>query len=318
MAMRLNLLHLDDALARQPEFLSACARLGATECDLRDAGARIRLWADDGDLDALREALRTSLGGLDGDGTIVTWMGSGDFHHVTALLLGLIAGQRGPLTVVQFDNHPDWACQPNGIHCGSWVRRVLDDGIVERVVTIGANSCDLRWPDLKRAGLDHLAEGRQVLFPLRPLRLSPMSRRQRSSSPRIARISSASGCIGARFDADTAERVLAAIGAGSVYVTIDKDVLAGGGAATNWDQGTLELDDLTRWLNLLAANRRFAGVDVTGDYSRPVYAGPWRTRLRKRAEAILDQPWSAPGTHGPRANERTNLHLLGLLGDALC
>ena len=35
--------------------------------------------------------------------------GSGDFHHLTALWLRRI---REPLTLISFDNHPDWDVRP--------------------------------------------------------------------------------------------------------------------------------------------------------------------------------------------------------------
>ena len=45
-------------------------------------------------------------------------LGSGDYHHFS---LALIANQEGPLTVVLFDNHPDWMRPPHRYHCGTWV-----------------------------------------------------------------------------------------------------------------------------------------------------------------------------------------------------
>lgn len=308
--MELDLLHLDDALLAQPQFLAACRSRGGREHDLRDVGARVRLWSDEVGLDQLRAALDT----LPVRGLPVTWMGSGDFHHVTALLLERIAATTGPLSVVHFDNHPDWVRHEPGLHCGSWVRSVLDRGIARTVVTIGASSRDLVWPDMKGAGLSHVASGRHVLFPLRPLRVSPVSRRHRTGVNRIAAISGQVGCIRSAPGPD-ALRVLDTIPEGPVYVTIDKDVLCAVSQATNWDQGAMTPEDLFGWLRLILAHHPLAGLDVTGDYSRSRHRGPWRARLLKRAEALVDQPLRvARGTDG----EAINLALLDVLEDAGC
>lgn len=49
--------------------------------------------------------------------------GSGDFHHLTALWL---RRQSEQLTVVSFDNHPDWDIRPPKWCCGGWVNRALE------------------------------------------------------------------------------------------------------------------------------------------------------------------------------------------------
>ena len=49
--------------------------------------------------------------------------GSGDFHHLSALLVRRIPT---PLTLVSFDNHPDWDIRPPRWCCGSWINRALD------------------------------------------------------------------------------------------------------------------------------------------------------------------------------------------------
>ena len=46
--MQLHLLHLDDALADQPEFLARCGAEHARALDVRAEGAAIRLWGKRG------------------------------------------------------------------------------------------------------------------------------------------------------------------------------------------------------------------------------------------------------------------------------
>ena len=53
-------------------------------------------------------------------GTVL--FGSGDFHHLTPLLIARqLRVRTGPIEVIVLDNHPDNMRFPMGIHCGSWV-----------------------------------------------------------------------------------------------------------------------------------------------------------------------------------------------------
>ena len=51
--------------------------------------------------------------------------GSGDYHHISLILLQELATRRGlapaSLNLVVCDNHPDNMRYPFGIHCGSWI-----------------------------------------------------------------------------------------------------------------------------------------------------------------------------------------------------
>ena len=167
--MNLNLIHLDDALIGQPAFLQACGGLDAVQIDVRRSGPDLRLWATHDDYSVLTDELREKLSGLASTRPLVTWLGSGDFHHVSSALVKLRAEALGkPLTIVHFDNHPDWVSFAGGLHCGSWVRYVLETGAVDRVISLGLTSRDLAWPEFKGAALDLVASGRLVVFPLDP------------------------------------------------------------------------------------------------------------------------------------------------------
>ena len=107
--MPLNLLHLDDALLSQLAFRQQCIGLGAHESELRDIGPDVRLWARNDVVELVRKRLSVELSDLATDEPQLTWIGSGDFHHITALLVELLTeARRTRLTIVQFDNHPDW------------------------------------------------------------------------------------------------------------------------------------------------------------------------------------------------------------------
>ncbi|MEQ1890881.1 MAG: arginase, partial [Alphaproteobacteria bacterium] len=123
--MQLCLLHLDDALKSQSEFMLTCERDGAQQIEAMQAGARIRLWGRENQLDILHTMLAEQFIMSTGEPRLC-FMGSGDFHHVTAMLLELtLEKQSEPVTVIHFDNHPDWCRFPRTFNCGGWVNLAL-------------------------------------------------------------------------------------------------------------------------------------------------------------------------------------------------
>ena len=69
--------------------------------------------------------------------------GSGDFHYLTALWLRRV---REPVTVISFDNHPDWDIRPPRWCCGSWVNRALELPQVKKVSVWGCGNFEPWWP----------------------------------------------------------------------------------------------------------------------------------------------------------------------------
>ena len=325
--MRLNFLHLDDALMRQAEFAKAGAARGARDIDLRQLGPNVRLWAREPEWQELTGLLARDLPGLESGEPVVTWMGSGDFHHVTALLVELLAKERGvPITVVAFDNHPDWVNMPSAVHCGSWVKHILDRKIADRVVGLGMTSSDFSWPEPKRAGLDAVADGRLVLFPINDA--ASIVWGNYGSGPNHSQNGRRLSWRGIASEPNNqdADRVLAAIVTPAIYITIDKDVLIASDARTNWDQGQMKLDQLLAWLRILIKHHTVLGVDIAGDYSRATFGGAAIDRFLKRSEIFLDQPDGLRtqffATRDEAAtnsvNAATNLAILNTLEGALC
>ncbi|ABO65764.1 MULTISPECIES: arginase family protein [Geobacillus] len=64
--------------------------------------------------------------------------------------------------------------------------------------------------------------------------------------------------------------LLKAIPTGSVYISIDKDVLRREDAVTNWDQGMMTLSRLLACLRLLLFYKKVLGVDICGEYPKAV------------------------------------------------
>lgn len=216
--------------------------------------------------------------------------GSGDFHHLTALWL-----RRAPerLTVVSFDNHPDWDVRPPRWCCGGWVNRALELPQVKKVSVWGCGNFECWWPG--RIFGNHRAEraGRLEVHPWADDR--PRSNRARRGA-----------ILRADWRNDFAE-FSSALKGSNVYVTIDLDCLRAEEAVTNWESGRFTLDDVSWALTQLrAAGGAIVGGDICGAFSPPLYARP-----AQRFVAKLDHP-KLPARNLDEAAQ-TNLRALQVL-----
>ncbi|MBS1167873.1 MAG: hypothetical protein H6R00_3898 [Proteobacteria bacterium] len=313
--MQLYLLHLDEALEAQAEFVRTCLMAGCQEIDARDRGRDFRLWARQTVVDDLHHVLRVNLSGARKEPKLC-FTGSGDFHHISSLLVDLALDEAAePVTVIHIDNHPDWVHFSDGLHCGSWINRVADHPAVDRVITIGVCSSDLVSPERKGANLGLLASGRLELYPFdhSPSRVKAHLGGGNSFEQR-------SGYLHWQTMAEFGyerflERLMARIDTEAVYISLDKDVLCPSDAITNWDQGQMKLTDVLRLLSAIGKSRRIIGADVTGDYSRPRYGGGAWTRLMKLGESLIDQPRDVPpDAEIVNINSAANYALLDVFG----
>lgn len=311
--MQLCLLHLDDALGSQTAFMKTCEQGGARHIELKQLGSEVRLWGRKPQLDQLQLSLKA------GDEPQLCFMGSGDFHHVTALLLeNALEKHSGQITVIHFDNHPDWVNFEGGMHCGSWINRATSHPKVEKVITIGVCSKDLRNPDWKGANLGLLSQGLLELYPYHhsPSRVlgdygAGASYKQKDKHIHWQPISEMG-------EQAFIKMMLTRIKTKSVYITIDKDVLTRNDAETNWDQGMMRLPFLLQALREIGEHHTIIGADVNGDYSPPSYSGSAWTRLKKHAEILIDQPHRVPDMAKTNAlNSATNHALLDVLSEVL-
>jgi Arginase family len=225
----------------------------------------------------------------------LTFMGSGDFHHVTVFLIGLaLEHQPAPVTIIHFDNHPDWVKFDEGMHCGSWINRALEHPKVAKIITVGVCSHDLRRPEWKGADLSPLSAGRQEIYPYD------------HAPSRVRRNYGSGACFEQKRRAlhwktirslgkeTFVDYMLSRIATPSVYLTVDKDVLAREDAITNWDQGRMRMPYLLSLVRAIAKRHVVIGADVTGDYSTPRFSGDLWTRFTKRVECFIDQPDGKP------------------------
>jgi hypothetical protein len=306
--MRIRIIDTDGSLTAQPGVMALCAQSGGEVIAARDLAPRLRLLA-------ARDALATldmRLGAA-GAGEI-TFIGSGDFHHLSLLLAKRHAR---PLSILHFDNHPDWVRFPSTLNCGSWVARALEEPQVLRVVTIGPASPDIEAPQLKGATMAALRSGRLELhawngvstFYAGPAFENPGA----SGAAGIARDGLKwRGLSGDDWRARI-EGIAERLPEAPVWVTLDKDVLGTDEAATNWDQGGLTLDAVLEAIAIIAEHRPLLGMDVCGDYSPEGELGALRSLL-----ARLDRDQRPePAADRIDVNEKTNLRILAAMGALL-
>jgi hypothetical protein len=194
--------------------------------------------------------------------------GSGDFHYLTALWIRLVAQ---PVTIVSFDNHPDWDVRPPKWGCGGWVNRALEIPHVRRVSVWGCGNFECWWPHqlfgnrrAERAGILDVhpwADGR------------PSKDRQRR------------GAILRDNWREHFEQFVKDLGGTNVYVTIDLDCLRAEEAVTNWESGRFTIVDLEWAFKKLRESSQIIGGDICGAYSSPHYA-----RFKQRFAGEFDHP----------------------------
>ena len=227
-----------------------------------------------------------------------TFLGSGDYHHVSERLIHRQAAACPGLQVVVFDNHPDNMRYPFGIHCGSWVWHVGRLPAVACVHVVGIASTDVEAAHAWENRLGVLRSGRVRYWC-------------------IGRKLDWTGLLGIRGCTSwpSATAMLAAFAAhidgtdGPIYLSIDKDVLAPGEVRTNWDQGVMTLAQLEAAVGHLRP--RVVGSDITGEVSAYRYRG-WLKRLLSRLDG-QSAPADDQLLQWQEAHRAVNLRLLRCL-----
>lgn len=198
----------------------------------------------------------------------VNWIDTGDYHHVSLHTVKAAAQAHGQLTLVLFDHHPDMQEPAFGgiLSCGGWVRTLLEEcPLVQKAVLVGIN------PEL--ASECEGFGGRVVILDERQILAGQNS--GKPCSTQLSELLSHGSAVPER-----------------IYLSIDKDVLSPEFARTDWDHGTLELDDISQSIACLSGTARIVGADICGGIT------------------------SAKGGTGEdfAINLRTDLHLIELLG----
>ena len=187
--------------------------------------------------------------------------GSGDFHYLAGVLMRSVTD---PVTLVSFDNHPDWDVRPPHWACGGWVNRALEMPNVTQASIWGCGNFELQFPSRFFANRRALKSGK--------LQVNAWAERQPAS-------------VAKRFNCMTRENWRArfesftqSLDGQRVYVTVDLDCLADSEIITNWENGLFTIADITWALDALHARTKIIGGDMCGAYSKPSYAR-WFQRL---------------------------------------
>ncbi|HEV2608224.1 MAG TPA: hypothetical protein VGT79_09600 [Xanthomonadaceae bacterium] len=281
--MHLEILDLDGSVHSHASESNALRWQSVRVLDLRDLAAKLRLWSGG---KAIAETRRRLHGAPIHPDPTVTLVGSGDFHHLTPLLL---ERAREPVTVVHFDNHPDWVRLAPRWHCGSWVNQALRSKRVARVVTIGPCSDDLVWPGLKGGNLAALASGRLRLFPWSHAPSRLLRRIADGASYRCASRRLVWDNLAEMTSEHAAHTILSQIATDAIWLTIDKDVLPEGEVVSNWDQGQMPLRAVLDLIEAIGRKHNIVGADICGDYATPHFPS-----ALKRWEVRRDQPRREP------------------------
>ena len=264
---KVRILDFDATVAGQQALV---ARYRPSVVDLRDLGPRVRLWSSPANACKVSAAFDPRLRNA------VTFLGSGDFHHVSSLLIDQFDES---ITVIVIDHHPDWDILPPRLACGSWVTRVLRRPNVKKVVLLGIGSDDIAALAIQTGNLAALAHGRVEIYPCRRAPTVTLFRKVPRDNVSVrVRPGLCHDTIEWRqlqsmdltqFISDLAGRLETK----KVYVSVDKDCLRATCSLTNWEPGYLELPEVLLLLKLIREKMVIVGCDITGDYSPPVMDG---------------------------------------------
>ena len=249
------------------------------------------------------------------DKSAVTFLGSGDFHQISHLLISQFDE---PLSVITFDFHPDWDILPPRLHCGSWVTQTLRRPNILKFILMGVSSKDISTFRIQSGNLKSLRNNRVEIYPhSHGPSLAFFKKVPHNVSIHAQRGTAVSKVfwieIKGKNLAEFFGEILGRLPTRNVYVSIDKDCLTNEYALTNWEEGRLSLDELLLMLGLIKKSCRIRGVDVVGDYSKMEVAG-----IFKRMLCSLDHPKNIKATTMSESlvtavNETTNIKILEVL-----
>jgi arginase family enzyme len=252
--MRLRVLNLDDALTAQAQLVR---KFAPEVVDLTEWGLSLRMSCRFGTYRRFEAHLERVL--AEDNQPALTFLGSGDFHHVT---LALLRRLQSPFNLLVIDKHPDWMRGIPVMHCGTWLHHALRLPNLQCVFHVGG---DLDFDNLYRwlAPWDELRSGRVTVIPAWR-RYCKGSWSNVSHRPLLERPLEPS---------DVLERalgpLLAQLADYPLYISFDKDALNAAEAVVNWDSGVLGFEDardVITWFRE-ASGGNLIGMDVVGDWS---------------------------------------------------
>ena len=220
-----------------------CSDIPGTDC-----------YCDDEAVETIRRRIADA-GIKDADG--IHFFDNGNYHYMSKIWTDMV---QEPFSLVIFDHHPDMQ-EPrfgNILSCGGWVKKTLEENkFIDNVVIIGV--ADHLVEEIWKEIASHPADARndlqhKVTF-IRESELPAVTLEGRSPD-RVYQTS------------HSPHSTLHIPHSTPVYLSIDKDALSPAYAATNWDQGSLDVVTLKEIITGLATNHKITGVDICGERAR--------------------------------------------------
>ena len=216
-----------------------CSDIPGTDC-----------YCDDEAVEAIRRRIADA-GITDARG--IHFFDNGNYHYMSKIWTDMV---QEPFSLVVFDHHPDMQ-EPrfgNILSCGGWVKKVLEENkFIDNVVIIGV--------------ADHLAKEippQDKVMIIRESELNQIPGQARNDA--IANTVQSSWRPWSRH-----------LEPASLYISIDKDALSPTYAATNWDQGSLDIATLKEIIARLATSHEIIGVDICGERARDFAGDEYHT-----------------------------------------
>lgn len=152
---------------------------------------------------------------------------SGNYHYLTAIYLERI---REPFSLIVFDHHPDMQLSAFAeiLSCGGWVCDVLlNNKYVKDVIIIGVKDELIELADEKLRDKVRFIKESELESGIKEIQKLKLEY--------------------------------------PVYISVDKDVMDADSVITNWDQGSLTIDEQIKCLEAIIANNDIIGADVCGE-----------------------------------------------------
>jgi len=302
----IRILNFDNSVIAQKKLLS---QYKTEIIDLEDIALRARYWINA----RTKRLIQERIHGLDRN--CVSFIGSGDFHHISSILINQFSE---PLTLLVFDFHPDWDAAALSLSCGSWVTDTLKNKNILKCLLLGPSSNDISTWGIQSANLSSLKDNRVEIYPYaRKPSIVFLKRVPHNISLRLEK-----GFLHNRIYWEELRgknlpefflSLIQRLPTKQVYVSIDKDCLKNDSSLTNWEEGVFSLDELLSMLRIIRENLDIVGVDISGDYSKV-----WAKERIKAFFSRLDRPKGIKAKEldpsvVTATNEATNLKILETL-----
>ncbi len=204
-------------------------------------------YCDDEAVETIRRRIADA-GIKDADG--IHFFDNGNYHYISKIWTDMV---QEPFSLVIFDHHPDMQAPRFGniLSCGGWVKKVLEENkFVNNVVIIGV--ADHLAEEIRKEIASHPADARNDLQ-------HKVTFIRESELPTVTLEGRSPDRVHSTFHIPHST---------PVYLSIDKDALSPACAATNWDQGSLDVATLKKIIEDLAASHKIIGVDICGERAR--------------------------------------------------